>query len=229
MIRNSYKPFSQRNNRIGAFDAVGATGVTAVDAWLGLPGGTNNEFKEDTFAIGNATDVLLFGPDAPAIVQATSRYIGSSGGVVFFGSTTIGVNLEAFENITRIDSVNNAGIVVDEAPLAAGGRTVCTVNGVPNVVGTLLSLSVADRKYQNSTTDGDTISPQVRITALSNSGAVIGEPWLQDEFNGDLPSGAIILKASSYTQAVRDAGNIIFGGKDGEQRMLVVGVYTKDE
>lgn len=211
-MSRAFTPFEQRR-RQNAFDARGFGRVTAANFRLMelIEGGV----KEATIAQDSNVDLFLFTSDAPAVLVVRSVFVGSC----FLGSTLVGSTLDFPEFPLRKSESGATNITIQQAAEAPGAATVCSFGEVSGVAGSFFGFNFTDRALR-STAGGSFKDGNIRGHFVCNSGAVTGEAGLGVDASYN---GAALIPATDYTEAIRDAANVIEPA-DGV-RVLVVGVF----
>lgn len=224
--------FRSIRNRFARLARPGADGLTRVSAatWLAVELTESGAPAPALFEQGGAADILLFSSDVPAMNVVRSDYgvsatVGGSGVQDLYVEGNFMPEGLTFRELVYLNDVPlGTALSVTEAPSAIGEATVCTVNGVTGLKGALLSVLIADRKLENAETGGDGCVPSLNGDFVCNGSGAAGVPFTPFQVSTDAQFfGSIILKSSQYTQAIRDAGNVIEYDNGGF--LHVIGVF----
>lgn len=183
----------------------------------GLATLSGSTFSDAALAQDTSYDCLLFVPDTPACIRAIEQYPGNN-----FVSTTAQAKGLTFLNpdVSLTASVDAEDMTTVTAASRVGGVAVVNANDV-QVEGIAAQFQTIDTGLA-STSGGAARTCNVALDVTVNGpplGAMVA-------IGGDgqaTINGVVLLDAANYTEAIRDAGNIVTVGT---KNYLIVGLYS---
>lgn len=161
-------------------------------------------------APGSLYSVVFFTQDYLNSLLAIYEFEADTGDI-FYGAVQIAEGALTISETVLAQATVAAGavsIVGTTLPGSAGEEGIFTINGVAGVNGYLHGSEIPEPGWDDANAGG-VILCNPTFVGSTESGVPHGEATFMDDVGALVAELPIILQASDYTQAIRDAGNVI--------------------